>query len=268
MEVSWNRGTPSHHPFLDGIFPNKNQPAIGVPPFMETPIWENHAVCWKSLGKTFKNHGKTEIKYPCFHSQNLIFRPWRSQFKVWLLITPASVGPPVISYFIHHSWWILYDFIPWKPYNSSKLRSIIAGQAVAKLRTSPNICWFRCHQIKAICRWFRSKASVFSVAAIEIHFEQFTPYLLDTSIHCAHVSICCYHPTQKSSSHHCQFRISSWIKLHTIVTLLFMLLVSTYWHSPNYDSKCYINRLGTGCCFPKWLPNYTQTQKACGSVLK
>ena len=27
-----HRGTPSHHPFRDGIFPNKNHPAIGVPP--------------------------------------------------------------------------------------------------------------------------------------------------------------------------------------------------------------------------------------------
>ena len=27
---------PSHHPFLDGIFPDINHPAIGVPPFVET----------------------------------------------------------------------------------------------------------------------------------------------------------------------------------------------------------------------------------------
>ena len=39
MEVSWNRGTPSHHPFLDGIFPIKNHPAIGgTSNSMETPI--------------------------------------------------------------------------------------------------------------------------------------------------------------------------------------------------------------------------------------
>ena len=31
--VSWNRATPSHHPFLDGIFRNKNKPAIGDPPW-------------------------------------------------------------------------------------------------------------------------------------------------------------------------------------------------------------------------------------------
>ena len=31
VEVSWNRGTPSHHPFLDGIFPHKNHPVWGTP---------------------------------------------------------------------------------------------------------------------------------------------------------------------------------------------------------------------------------------------
>ena len=39
LEVSWNRGTPSHHPNFNGIF-YCNQP-FWVPPFMETPIWSN-----------------------------------------------------------------------------------------------------------------------------------------------------------------------------------------------------------------------------------
>ena len=39
MGGSINGGTPSHHPFLDGIFPNKNQPFFGGPPMtMEIPI--------------------------------------------------------------------------------------------------------------------------------------------------------------------------------------------------------------------------------------
>ena len=49
MEVSWNRATPSHHPFLDGIFPNKNHPAnlgyphdYGNPPLGFIPITINH----------------------------------------------------------------------------------------------------------------------------------------------------------------------------------------------------------------------------------
>ena len=37
MGVSWNRDTPSHHPFLDGIFPEINQPFWGSPMTMETP---------------------------------------------------------------------------------------------------------------------------------------------------------------------------------------------------------------------------------------
>ena len=37
MEVSWNRGTPSHHPF-NGIFPYKPS-ILRYPHFMETPIW-------------------------------------------------------------------------------------------------------------------------------------------------------------------------------------------------------------------------------------
>ena len=31
MEVSWNGGTPSHHPFLDGIFSKKTTPIWGYP---------------------------------------------------------------------------------------------------------------------------------------------------------------------------------------------------------------------------------------------
>ena len=33
-----HRATPSHHPFIDGIFPEINHPSMGVPPFQETPM--------------------------------------------------------------------------------------------------------------------------------------------------------------------------------------------------------------------------------------
>ena len=37
LVVSWNRGTPSHHPFLDGIFPSK--PSIrGIPHLWKRPL--------------------------------------------------------------------------------------------------------------------------------------------------------------------------------------------------------------------------------------
>ena len=65
MEVSWNGGTPSHHPFLDGFFPNKNQPIKGVPPLMETPDVKhnnNHPIHHiadresTSLGEVYRLH--------------------------------------------------------------------------------------------------------------------------------------------------------------------------------------------------------------------
>ena len=40
--VSWNRGTTSYHPLLDGIVPNKNHPAIGVPPWLWKPPYCYH----------------------------------------------------------------------------------------------------------------------------------------------------------------------------------------------------------------------------------
>ena len=42
LEVSWNRGTPSCHPFIDGIFPNKNHPAMGIPHDYGNPL-QRHA---------------------------------------------------------------------------------------------------------------------------------------------------------------------------------------------------------------------------------
>ena len=33
----WNI-TPGHHPFLDGILPNKNHSAMGDPPFSDSPV--------------------------------------------------------------------------------------------------------------------------------------------------------------------------------------------------------------------------------------
>ena len=50
LEVSWNRGTPSHHPFIDG-FSLINYPAMGVPLFMETSgyIWYINGVQFSIL---------------------------------------------------------------------------------------------------------------------------------------------------------------------------------------------------------------------------
>ena len=40
LEVSWNRGTPSHHPYLDGIVPNKNHPFMGTPISGTPYLWK------------------------------------------------------------------------------------------------------------------------------------------------------------------------------------------------------------------------------------
>ena len=57
MAVSENRGTPSHHPLIDGIFGFSliNHPAMGVPPWLWKPpngcvwklgIWDSCPDCW------------------------------------------------------------------------------------------------------------------------------------------------------------------------------------------------------------------------------
>ena len=40
MEVSINGGTPSHHPFIDGIFPHKKHPAMGVAIATSPGAWD------------------------------------------------------------------------------------------------------------------------------------------------------------------------------------------------------------------------------------
>ena len=58
MEVSWNGGTPSHHPFLDGIFHAIDHPLLawGSPMTMQTPL-SSHAskpfgIPWPSWSTT------------------------------------------------------------------------------------------------------------------------------------------------------------------------------------------------------------------------
>ena len=58
MEVSWNRGIPSHHPFLDGIFPYKPSywgiPHLCKPPYLHQissnyiPVFPHS--CWFMMG--------------------------------------------------------------------------------------------------------------------------------------------------------------------------------------------------------------------------
>ena len=42
MEVSWNRGTPSYHPFLDGMFYEINHPLVRGTPHSRKPTYHPH----------------------------------------------------------------------------------------------------------------------------------------------------------------------------------------------------------------------------------
>ena len=92
-------GTPSHHPSPDGIFPNKNHPAIGVPPWLWTPpiqcgFFRFHCCLWncyywlKPIFRDFlgwkdgiqaKGEQRTMLPHAstCFHMLPLLWwAPW------------------------------------------------------------------------------------------------------------------------------------------------------------------------------------------------
>ena len=54
-ETLSHRATPSHHPFLEGIFPNKNQPFFGVPP-------------WRAGNPHIENRGLTHCRWMTVNS--------------------------------------------------------------------------------------------------------------------------------------------------------------------------------------------------------
>ena len=79
MVVSWNRATPSHHPFLDGIFHEINHPAIGVPPFMQTTS-NHHMFCW--------------IRLPCWSKA---IAPLHLSLLLAVVAIPASLLQPQVT---------------------------------------------------------------------------------------------------------------------------------------------------------------------------
>ena len=50
LGVSWNGGTPSHHPNFSGIFHETNQPAIGVAHFRKLPTGDSWTPKWTTRG--------------------------------------------------------------------------------------------------------------------------------------------------------------------------------------------------------------------------
>ena len=53
-------GVPHNHPFLDGIFPEINHPAIGVPPFMDSPVFRRWNLKW-SFNLSFSRAVQTSL---------------------------------------------------------------------------------------------------------------------------------------------------------------------------------------------------------------
>ena len=83
-----HRGTFSSHPFIDGIFPNKNHPAIGVPPILGTPLM----VQWISESQSVENSSRRTLL--CIKVLAII-APRR---KASGMIIRAFVQPPVIFF--------------------------------------------------------------------------------------------------------------------------------------------------------------------------
>ena len=89
MGISINGGTPSHHPFLDGIFPNKNHLSFGVPPWL-----------WK--------HPYTIISHciniiPWYSHLGLVKTAlWKPPFHYWSLLTIINHHEPSWTIMNHH----------------------------------------------------------------------------------------------------------------------------------------------------------------------
>ena len=78
MEVSWNRGIPSHHPFTDGFSHEINHPAMGVPLFQETSKeGKTPQLPWKNWAPR-RHHMSTIMRRGCHEA------PGRSGSRVWI----------------------------------------------------------------------------------------------------------------------------------------------------------------------------------------
>ena len=87
MEVSWNRSTPSHHPFLLGIFDVSltiHKPSIWIAPFMNKPPYVYYvSVWWFQTFLLFHFIGKG-----C-HPKPLTFTP--ENLSRWVQSPPTSI---------------------------------------------------------------------------------------------------------------------------------------------------------------------------------
>ena len=96
MEVSWNRGTPSHHPFLIGIF--RYKPAIwGIPPLWNPHIRSNASCRRRLLGERPRREVALPRSYlwpvpmsqhatTCHNMPQQLKRPRRNPFEIHRIV--------------------------------------------------------------------------------------------------------------------------------------------------------------------------------------
>ena len=111
MVVSWNGGTPSHHPFLDGIFHYKTS-RLGVPPFMETPIlgpgYLEPEQDFNSQKKELWNHHNCGFCVQCMYisytyTSNTIYKQMSSHGESHIIILTGNASHNVYIYMYSHA---------------------------------------------------------------------------------------------------------------------------------------------------------------------
>ena len=91
LEVSWNGATPSHHPFLDGDFPEQKPtiwgyPIFGKPPFVswENLVWNCYfSRCWNCYLDWTQTHPKIWLWFPWWKEDYVINQPDPFQTLKW-----------------------------------------------------------------------------------------------------------------------------------------------------------------------------------------
>ena len=92
LEVSWNRGTPSHHPYFHGIFHEINHPAIGVPPWPWKPSFDIMQ-CPSNI------HGHWSVKSCSMTSPCNSVTDTRRRFDLSQSGSPSNLKPNIFPWF-------------------------------------------------------------------------------------------------------------------------------------------------------------------------
>ena len=125
MEASWNRATPSYHPFVDGMFHYKNHP-FWDPPILRNPQMRNTGTCWVGRQLTYRSktfQGESgyipRVKFPPNFHQIIPTKPQQSWEKKWFYPTYTNkVGKrdlPISSGFYLGIKFPIWDSTPFEP---------------------------------------------------------------------------------------------------------------------------------------------------------